>query len=187
MRLRTSIENGELHVVHPPTTGAMLVGLVFLTFGAVCLVLITIDTVKKFEAQGTSAVTHAAVSVLIVSAMTGIPGLLFGFHTNRIRFSRDNNEIISTSDFVLWRFQKKMIASEYREVRIRRRTETSKSKVGNSNSYRTTTRFYCDIVLVATGTKTDVLDSVPEADEENARQTAKEIADYLGIHYDDTV
>ncbi|MCA9030892.1 MAG: hypothetical protein KDA66_08800 [Planctomycetaceae bacterium] len=187
MRLRTSMENGELHVVHPPTVGAVLVGSVFLLFGVVCLVLIAIDTAKKFEAQGLSAITHAAVSVLIVSAMSGIPGLLFGFHTKRLRFSRDNNEIVSTSDFVVWRFQKRMVADEYRQVRIRRRTETSRSKVGNSNSYQTTTRYYCDIVLAAAGGRIDMIESLPEADEDEARQTAKEIADYLQIHYDDTV
>ncbi|MEZ6055294.1 MAG: hypothetical protein R3C01_01195 [Planctomycetaceae bacterium] len=166
---------------------AKLVGSVFFTFGIVCLVFIAMDTYKKVVASGFSVVPHAAVSVLIVSVMAGVPGLLFGFQTNRICMSRDLNEIVITVDFILFWKNRQLVADEFNKVKLKPRKDTSYSKVGSSTQYRTRTVHYFDIVLTGPGGKFEVLDSVHEADEACARQVATEIADYLQISFDETI
>ena len=184
MRIKTSINDGTLNIVDPPTVGARIFGLVFLGFGAVVLVLIGLDTVAKLNERGISAILHALVSVLIILVMAGVPGILFGFHTNRVSINRGSNKMVITKDFLVYKHTRHQACDQYTNVRLKRRSDTSRSRAGNSNQYRTRTHYYLDVVLVDRSGKAEVVASVPEDDDVCACHVADEVAAYLQISFD---
>ena len=183
MRIKTSINKGVLNIVDPPTWGAKLVGLIFLGAGAFILVLIGIDTVKKVNGGDISAISHSVGSVLIILVMTGVPGILFGFHTNRVDINRDSNQLVTIRDFLVYRYTHSQTYDQYITVKLKHRSDTSRSRIANSNQYKTRTRYYLDVILVDGSGKAQMIASVPENEVACACHVAGEVATYLQISF----
>lgn len=183
MNSKVSRQNGDLIILDPPKLGAKIVGLVFLGFGAVVLVLLAIDTIKKVSGGDLSAIWRSMVSVLIIVVMTGLPGILFGFVANRIQISRDSNQMTLVKDFVVYKHTSNYPCDKYTTAKLKRRSVTSRSKVANSNQYRTRTQYYVDVLLVDGVGKSDLVITFHEKDTAEACYVADEIARYLEIDF----
>ncbi|NUM44601.1 MAG: hypothetical protein HUU38_07825 [Anaerolineales bacterium] len=165
----------EFKIIDPPTPGARVFGSIFLAFGAVFLTMIAVDILTKASSGNFTPLYRAPVSVFIVLAMAGIPGLLFGFQTNRVHLTP--TEVTITKDFVVYKHRKTHPIQEFYKVATR--LETVRSQ--NNNTYRT--QRYYDVVLISNQGNLALV-RLFEKEYDTARALAKQIANFLHIDSD---
>ena len=162
----------EFKIIDPPTLGARVFGSTFLIFGAVFLSMIAIDIITKASAGNFTPLYRAPVSILIVLVMAGLPGLLFGFQTNRVRLTP--TEVTITKDFVLYKHRKTHPVQAFYKAATR--LETVRSQ--NNNTYRT--QRYYDVVLISNSGNLTLVRFF-EKEYDDARTLTKQIAAFLHI------
>ncbi|MCB9136631.1 MAG: hypothetical protein H6636_14500 [Anaerolineales bacterium] len=175
MSVKVTTSNHELHIIHPPTVGARIFGSIFLAFGGYFLYLVAVDILTKASAGNFTPLYRAPVSILIILAMAGIPGLLFGFQTNRVHLTP--TEVTITKDFVVYKHRKTHAVQDFHKVATRLETVRSRS----NNSYRT--QRYYDVVLISNSGNLTLVRFF-EKERDTARTLAKQIAAFLHIKGD---
>lgn len=172
MTVKVSTANNELFVLNPPTPGARVFGSIFLAFGAYFLYLVAVDILTKASAGNFTPLYRAPVSVFIILAMAGIPGLLFGFQTNRVHLTP--TEVTLTKDFVIYKHRKTYAVKDFYKVAARLETVRTRS----NNSYRT--HHYYDVVLISNSGNVTLVRFF-EKEYDLARALAKQIAAFLHL------
>lgn len=166
----------DLHLVHPPTPGARVFGSIFLIFGAVFLSMIAVDTFTKLSNGDATILLRLPVNVLIVLAMAGIPGFLFGFQTNRVRITPTDVTILR--DFLVYKYRKTHPVQDFYKVAARLEEVRSTQRRNNRTTYRT--QRYYDVVLISNQGNLTLV-RLFEKEYDTARALVKQIADFLHI------
>lgn len=172
MTVKVTQSPNELRIIDPPTLGARVFGSIFLIFGAVFLSMIAVDIITKTSSGNFTPLYRAPVSILIILVMTGLPGLLFGFQTNRVRLTP--TEVTITKDFVVYKYRKTHSVQDFYKAATRLETVRSQNK----NSYRT--QRYFDVVLISNSGNLTLVRFF-EKEYDTARALAKQVADFLHI------
>ncbi len=181
MRVEESLSGQELTVIDPPTFVGKLVGMAFLVIGIVLIGVVCLQTFQKVNQGDHGAIAHSAVSIGILIVFFGIPGLLFGFQTNRVHIHREDLTVTKIRDFCVYQYKHTENCQKFSGISLRRRTEKPITKSHDGSSSRT--RYYVDIVLVDSTTRKHVLGTELERHTECACQTARQISKILELPF----